>query len=325
MDPKETVRLFRPFFRTLLLFILLSVGVTGPVNSIFLKLKPGSDPEMVASAAASLVILLPLCLVCFRGYLRRLRRDGLLQVADSRFTNVPGVVALLILLVNFCGFIFINFFLKAGGVDLPDERFLGANMVGIITTLVMTSLGFIVAGHRVLAIMETAEEPGGETVKEFRRKLQRRNLVVSSLLAVLVPLLVVLLTLYIYNLNHPRTTVPAGTVLIVAVLFGVPALLFAVLYGLSLLRLDGGDSPAPEAGRVAGALSPLLVRQYNLTRREEEIILMVVQGGSNGLIARTLFVSVPTVKTHLYHIFRKMEIDNRTQLVRLVLESGKQP
>lgn len=53
----------------------------------------------------------------------------------------------------------------------------------------------------------------------------------------------------------------------------------------------------------------------NLSDREREIVALVSRGYKNKEIANNLFISEPTVKSHLYNIFRKLEIKNRPQLV----------
>ena len=53
----------------------------------------------------------------------------------------------------------------------------------------------------------------------------------------------------------------------------------------------------------------------NLSTRERVIIGQVTKGYTNKEIANNLFISEPTVKSHLYNIFRKLEIQNRPQLV----------
>lgn len=52
----------------------------------------------------------------------------------------------------------------------------------------------------------------------------------------------------------------------------------------------------------------------DLTKREEEIVKLVVQGWSNKQISKELFITENTVKTHLVNIFRKLGITNRLQL-----------
>ncbi|MCW8995382.1 MAG: LuxR C-terminal-related transcriptional regulator [Psychromonas sp.] len=53
----------------------------------------------------------------------------------------------------------------------------------------------------------------------------------------------------------------------------------------------------------------------DLTRREEEIMKLLLLGASNSQIAEQLFVSENTVKTHLYNIFKKIKVKNRLQAV----------
>ncbi|WP_162560526.1 response regulator [Methylobacterium durans] len=51
-----------------------------------------------------------------------------------------------------------------------------------------------------------------------------------------------------------------------------------------------------------------------LTPREQEITLLVAEGLSNKDIARTARISEGTVKIHLYNIYQKLGISNRTSL-----------
>ncbi|GAB7224880.1 transcriptional regulator [Vibrio owensii CAIM 1854 = LMG 25443] len=53
--------------------------------------------------------------------------------------------------------------------------------------------------------------------------------------------------------------------------------------------------------------------EVELTRREVQVLQMLKDGGSNMEIADSLFISEHTIKSHLYNIFRKIEVKNRTQ------------
>jgi len=50
-----------------------------------------------------------------------------------------------------------------------------------------------------------------------------------------------------------------------------------------------------------------------LTQREHEILSLIAVGEKNEDIAEKLFVSSNTVKTHVYNIFKKIEVTNRLQ------------
>lgn len=51
----------------------------------------------------------------------------------------------------------------------------------------------------------------------------------------------------------------------------------------------------------------------NLTQRETEILALMVVGARNEDIAEKLYISTNTVKTHIYNIYKKIHVPNRTQ------------
>ncbi|MBU2877113.1 MULTISPECIES: helix-turn-helix transcriptional regulator [Alteromonadaceae] len=55
--------------------------------------------------------------------------------------------------------------------------------------------------------------------------------------------------------------------------------------------------------------------QQSLTKREQTIVKYISQGAQNQEIADQLHISVNTVKTHIYSIFRKTNCRNRVELI----------
>ena len=62
--------------------------------------------------------------------------------------------------------------------------------------------------------------------------------------------------------------------------------------------------------------------QLALTARELDVLRLVAAGRSNDEIARELFVSRATVKTHLAHLYDKLGVTTRTRAVAVARERG---
>lgn len=58
--------------------------------------------------------------------------------------------------------------------------------------------------------------------------------------------------------------------------------------------------------------------KYNLSNRERDILILLVQRYSYKEIANSLFISNKTVETHIYHIYQKTGSKNKTELIEMV-------
>jgi DNA-binding CsgD family transcriptional regulator len=66
--------------------------------------------------------------------------------------------------------------------------------------------------------------------------------------------------------------------------------------------------------QVENEEGPILAKFNQLSKREKEIAMMVVQGNSSVEIAEKLFLSLLTVNTHRRNLFQKLGFKNLAQL-----------
>ncbi len=59
-----------------------------------------------------------------------------------------------------------------------------------------------------------------------------------------------------------------------------------------------------------------------LTEREREVLTLIGSGLTNDEIAANLFLSPGTVKTHINHIFSKLDLRNRADAVIFTFDHG---
>lgn len=62
-----------------------------------------------------------------------------------------------------------------------------------------------------------------------------------------------------------------------------------------------------------------VARAFDLTRREEEVLVLMLEGQSTAQIADGLVVSANTVKTHVRNLYRKLGVNRRQDLAAKVL------
>lgn len=86
-------------------------------------------------------------------------------------------------------------------------------------------------------------------------------------------------------------------------------------FRLHVIPLDrSGAEVAVSVGELGNAMSAFRTR-YRLSKREAEVVELVLLGYRNRDIAATLGAAPATVKKHLTHVFDKVGVDTRSQLI----------
>lgn len=65
-----------------------------------------------------------------------------------------------------------------------------------------------------------------------------------------------------------------------------------------------------------------MAKQFDLSDREIEVLILLATGKTNRLIADQLFIAESTVKNHIKSIFSKLNAQNRTDATRIARDSG---
>ncbi|MBY6181271.1 response regulator [Staphylococcus warneri] len=85
--------------------------------------------------------------------------------------------------------------------------------------------------------------------------------------------------------------------------------------------LNGKRIIHPDAKHVIDSMSSKPHYTNKLSKRETEVLKEMVKGKTNKEIANTLFVSEKTIKTHVSHIFSKLQVSDRTQAAIYAMEN----
>ncbi|CAL9417005.1 response regulator [Streptomyces sp. enrichment culture] len=81
-------------------------------------------------------------------------------------------------------------------------------------------------------------------------------------------------------------------------------------------------SPAVASRLVSAVRAPRPAGGETLSAREREVLVLVARGTSNREIARELFISEATVKTHLTHLYAKLGVRDRAAAVAAGYDRG---
>jgi DNA-binding CsgD family transcriptional regulator len=97
-----------------------------------------------------------------------------------------------------------------------------------------------------------------------------------------------------------------------------------------VVAVDGGPCPLDQCSRPRRGLADLVLAQVEFVqvrevRREREVLRLMLQGLSNGAIAKQLQVSEATVKFHATSIYAKLDVSSRAEAGLFAVQHGLLP
>lgn len=116
----------------------------------------------------------------------------------------------------------------------------------------------------------------------------------------------------------PDVVLDASFVLLALLSMAVVALLFRRYSPDSLWGLSMGDESSFGESERVHRVCESLIEEHALTPREGEILFMSMQGKRPAEIANELFIEVSTTRTHIKHIYTKLDIHSRSELLEIV-------
>ena len=96
--------------------------------------------------------------------------------------------------------------------------------------------------------------------------------------------------------------------------------LFPLLYLNRFLKQCRMEFLLPGTGEDMKSLDSIF-SEHKISNREKEIIHLLLKGKSNREIEDELFISVHTVRNHIYKIYQKLGVKNRVELVNFIRNS----
>lgn len=126
-----------------------------------------------------------------------------------------------------------------------------------------------------------------------------------------------------------------GLLALIAALLGpasraLPELVDKIAHLFSLSEIET-SRPAKIADNATSAhtdiasTAEIVAADFNLSKRETDVFVLLAQGRDTNYIAQTLFISANTTKMHRKNIYRKMEVHSQQDIIDLVLKAAAEP
>lgn len=168
----------------------------------------------------------------------------------------------------------------------------------VATELTIRYFMFLSIGYSMIIVL--TQKPG--MLVKHRDRIDK----ISSIVFFSIFPLFILIDIFYESLPFIQTIVPEGAyVLYVFFTYLSTEKLLDDIKRLTMISPDN-------------SINQHVLARYEITPRESEVLMQIVKGKSYSEIAELLFISMPTVKTHISRAYKKMNISNKIELINLL-------
>jgi DNA-binding CsgD family transcriptional regulator len=237
-------------------------------------------------------------------------KDGNIFIVRKRIINLPLVISLLIVAYTIFRLLLVNLGLFYFA-EIYYTRIIIRLLIILITSTIVAVLSYALlylASHTYLSSLSQKDRLFSN---DYLGSSITRNIIVINVLSIAVPAIIILLSFFLYTIVHPSVQLKLGLFVFIGIAIVGLFIGLQILYSYNIYNKMYSVSTVEK-------IPDILIEQYHITSRENEIIGMLLKGMSNREIADKLEVSVRTVKNHIYNIFLKTGVNSRFKLINLL-------
>ena len=212
------------------------------------------------------------------------------ELVDTGLPPCKTISYLVIWFLFFIGYGIVLYFFQG----LSQRYF---QLIPKLISIILGGLGLIVVAHGTIILLMSLKG---------KEKSRKKILLRFGILNFIVFSCVILLLLFADKHRY------IGVVFVF--LFFTSSVLPAIVMRLYLIK----SIPVPESKLDGIGNMEQFITEFGISKREEEIIQQICLGKSNKEISEDLFITLQTVKDHVYRIFLKTGVRNRIQLSNLI-------
>lgn len=133
------------------------------------------------------------------------------------------------------------------------------------------------------------------------------------------------------ELTVPESSVSAPVAVQTFAIVGTATVCFAALFIVAYAVVSTAYFPGPSGARLAGdgpgpaEAAAALAAAYGLSPREAQVVALLLRGRSGPYISEELGLSKSTVKTHIRHLYAKLGVSSKQELIDLAQRAAGEP